>query len=642
MITTSSPTAPEETRVFDTDEENSMVTTDPIVTTSALSSDTGESLARPTPNGHVFRADPRLFGEIISQYTNLSRADIEAAAERAKDSGLPIGEQLIREGKLTDEDRARCLAFQWGLPFCDLRQARVSRTAPNLLDSEYQKEHRILLLQLKDSVLYVGLVDPLEVDILDEVRLITGWNVKPIMVSETALDEKHAKLFGTVESPEEAEEPEEEILEVPPEEAIEDLLENVKTELNIVETPTGMAADDESHALDQRIDEAAVIRLVNSVLKEGIELHASDVHFQAQGEKLQIRYRVDGVLQDGPRVPREMMRVVVARMKVMASMDLAVRRTPQDGRMTLRAGDRQYEARVSVLPSARGATVVLRLAEQDNDLADLERLGFSASDLERLRSCIHQPHGMLLITGPTGSGKSTTLYSALAELNSRDRHILTVEDPVESQIDGITQAEINERAGLSFASCLRAALRQDPDVIMVGEIRDTETAVIATQASLTGHLVLSTLHTNDAPSAVTRIVDMGIQPFLVGSSLIGVLAQRLVRRLCPECCEAFIPSERELQALNLDLQKDGPVELKKAVGCEACRHNGYSGRVGIYELLTISDTIRDLILDRKPDAVIRQQAVKEGMGTLKDDVCAKLIAGKTTLEEAHRVVFFGH
>ena len=642
MNTTSSPPAPEGTQVLDTHEENTMLTMDPTDTTCTLSPEAGGTAESFSPNGHVFRTDSRLFGEIISQYTNVSRADIEAAAERAKDSGLPIGEQLIREGKLTDEDRARCLAFQWGLPFCDLRHARVSRTAPSLLDGEYQREHRVLLLQLKNGILSVGIVDPLKVEILDEVRLITGWDVKPIMVSEKALDEQYARLFGSEEAPEIVDERGEDALEVPPDEAIEDLLETVKTELHIVATPTGQAADDETHALDRQIDEAAVIRLVNSVIKEGIELRASDVHFQAQGSNLQIRYRVDGILHDGIQVPREMMRVVVARMKVMANMDLAVRRTPQDGRMTLRSGDRQYEARVSVLPSARGATVVLRLAEQNNDMIDLERLGFAVRDLERLRSAISQPHGMILITGPTGSGKSTTLYSALSELNSRDRHILTVEDPVESQLDGITQAEINERAGLSFASCLRAALRQDPDVIMVGEIRDAETAAIATQASLTGHLVLSTLHTNDAPSAVTRIVDMGIQPFLVGSSLIGVLAQRLVRRLCPECCETFIPSELELEGLDIARPQGEPLELKKAIGCPACRKNGYRGRLGVYELLTVSDTIRELILDRKSDAALRQQAVKEGMTTLKDDVGAKVVEGQTTLEEAHRVVFFGH
>jgi type II secretory ATPase GspE/PulE/Tfp pilus assembly ATPase PilB-like protein len=587
---------------------------------------------------HVFRADPRLLGQIISQYTSISPSEIEAAVERARETGLPIGEQLIRDGKLTEEDRARCLALQWGLPFCDLRHARVSRSACKLLESDYQRQHKILLLQLKDGLLYVGLADPLKVDVLDEVRLITGWAVKPIMVSETALAEQYAALFDREEI--EEKKPEQEVVDTH-DQPIDELLEVVKTELNLVTSPGSASAEDDIHALDRQVNEAAVIRLVNSVLREGIDCRASDIHLQAHTDRLQVRYRVDGVLQDGPKVPRELMRVVIARMKVMANLDLAVRRTPQDGRITLRAGDRNFEARVSILPSARGATVVLRLAEQNNSLIGLDRLGFAPKVLQQLRSAVQRPHGMILITGPTGSGKSTTLYSALSELNSRDSHILTVEDPVESQIDGVTQAEISERAGLSFAVGLRAALRQDPDIIMVGEIRDTETAVIATQASLTGHLVLSTLHTNDAPSAVTRIVDMGIQPFLVGSSLIAVLAQRLVRKLCPECSESFVPDERELRGLDFEFPRDGSMAMKRPVGCPTCHNGGYKGRLGIFELLTVTESIRDLILDKKPDAVIRRRAIEEGMATLKDDVCLKLIDGRTSLEEAHRTVFFG-
>ena len=621
---------------------NTTVTTNKGISTLAEQQtplmDSGEEIR---PRTHVVRSDSRLLGEIIAQYTNISPLEVEAALDRCRETGLLLGEQLIQDGKLTSEDRARCLAIQWGLPFCDLRHARISVEAANILDHDYQRNRNVLLLQVKNGLLYVGLVNPLKVDVLDDVRLITGCDVKPVMVSESALQEKYEQIFGPLRgddlgpdgnAPGDGAEPE-------PPESIEGLVENVKTELELQNVGIGDATDD-VHDLRNAISEAAVIRLVNSILIGGIERKASDIHLQAERNGVLARYRVDGILHDGPVLPKSMLRVLIARLKVMANLDLAVRRTPQDGRMSLRIADRQFEVRLSILPSARGAKAVMRVAEQDNELVGLERLGFQPQVLDKFRSLIQRPHGMLLITGPTGSGKSTTLYSALAELNSPERNILTVEDPVESQLDRVTQAEINERAGLSFAACLRAALRQDPDIIMVGEIRDTETAMIATQASLTGHLVLSTLHTNDAPSAITRLIDMGIEPFLVGSSVVGVLAQRLARKLCANCCEPFEPSPRELRGLNLELPGGGPVQLKRPVGCEACHDTGHRGRIGIYELLGFSDSIRDLVLDGRPDSAIREQAIREGMATLKDDASLKLVAAETSLEEAHRVVFF--
>ena len=589
----------------------------------------------------LIRADPRQLGEIIRQYTDVTDADVREAIDRSLESDRPLGEQLIEDGKLSPDELAKCLSVQWGLPFVDLRRSRIPEPVTELVGQDYQRRARVLLLRLKDGVLSVGMVDPLSVDVLDEIRLMTGFDVKPMMVSKGALEEKYQELFGISS---EALEDEVEHLEEPPEEeevpleSLDDVVEGLQEELGI-ETVTTTSTTEDVHDLGLGIDDAPVIRLVNSVLAEGIRRNASDIHFQPESNAMKVRYRIDGILQDGPKVPRALMKVVQARVKVMAGLDFANRMSPQDGRMSLKVRNRSFEARVSVLPAAKGPKIVLRLAEQSDELMDLGQLGFQETELARLRKLILRPHGMILITGPTGSGKTTTLYSALSELNSPERNILTVEDPVEFQIPGITHAEIRERAGLTFAACLRAALRQDPDIIMVGEIRDEETAEIATHASLTGHLVLSTLHTNDAPSAVTRLVDMGIQPFLVASSVIGVLAQRLVRKLCEECKEPFVPRKEEVQGLKIDYDEANPPEICRAKGCEACSNNGYKGRLGVYELLTVSDEVRLLILAGKSDQEIRRVAESEGMISLVQDVSFKLAGKQTTLEEAHRTVF---
>ncbi|MDA1141485.1 MAG: ATPase, T2SS/T4P/T4SS family [Planctomycetota bacterium] len=586
------------------------------------------------PGYRLNRADSRRIGEIIQQYTNISPDDIQAAVKRSRDTGLLLGEQLIQDGKLTSEDRAKCLSIQWGLPYCNLKHARVSSQAVQMLDSHYQMLRKVLCLQLKSDILYVGIIDPLQVDVVDDIRLITGYDIKPIVVSEEALEEKYAELFEDLKQSEHCID---EAAEEDPDQRFSSLVVDVETRLE--ESPQSKSNVDETHNLHVAANVAAVIQLVNSILGKGIEQGASDIHLQSEGDRLQVRYRVDGILHDGAHLPGPLMRIVVARIKVMANMDLASRRTPQDGRMALTTESKRFEGRVSVLPSVSGVSVVLRVAEQNNEMVSLEKLGFQEQVMESLVALLHLPHGMFLITGPTGSGKSTTLYSALKVLNTRERKILTVEDPVESKVEGVAQAEINERAGLSFAACLRAALRQDPDIIMVGEIRDRETAAIATQASLTGHFVLSTLHTNDAPSAVTRLVDMGIEPFLVASSLEGVLAQRLARRLCVECKSPYTPTRTELKSLQMDL--DSPtLTLYKSVGCGVCQGRGYRGRVGVYELLKMSDSLKTLVLERKPDSVLREVAIREGMITLKQDVLSKMLDGLTSMEEAHRVVSF--
>jgi type II secretory ATPase GspE/PulE/Tfp pilus assembly ATPase PilB-like protein len=590
----------------------------------------------------LVRADPRRLGEIIQQYTEVTDVDVRQAVERSLDTGLPLGEQLVKDGKLSQDDLAKCLSVQWGLPFVDLRRSRIPPPAVDLLDRGYQQRARVLVLRLKDAVLSLGIVDPLSVDVLDEIRLMTGYDVKPMMVSAGALQEKYQELFGV--SPEdttdlkaqEAQKPLEAEEAAPPK-SLDEVVEDLQSELGV--QTASIKAEEDVHDIGMKVDDVPVIRLVNSILADGIRRGASDIHFQPELDSMRVRYRVDGILRDGPKVPRSLMRVVQARVKVMAGLDFANRMSPQDGRMSLKARDRSFEVRVSVLPGAKGPKVVLRLAEQRDKLVSLEQLGFQGEELDKMRKLINRPYGMILITGPTGSGKTTTLYSAIAELNSPDINILTVEDPVEYQIPGVTHTEIHERAGLSFAACLRAALRQDPDIIMVGEIRDEETAEIATHASLTGHLVLSTLHTNDAPSAVTRLVDMGIQRFLVSSSVIGVLAQRLVRKLCVECKEPYLPSAREIEGLLIPPGDGNPPEVCRAKGCATCLESGYKGRLGIFELLVVSDGVKRMILEQKSDADIRLQAEKEGMVSLMGDVSRKVLDKLTTIEEAHSAVF---
>jgi len=530
------------------------------------------------------------------------------------------------EPPLPEEEQAAELASGWQLPYLNLTDVRLSRSATDLFDLDYLREHRVVPVQIKSNSLWVGVTDPLRIGVLDEMRVITGYDVKPVVVSPAGLDSKLDELSRAEASVSEAEDDAD--LE-PPIAFVEPLEESGRLE-----------AEQVVYDLASREEDVPVVRLVNTILDRGVEMRASDIHLQPEEGFLRVRYRVDGVLSDGPEVPQYMMRTVVARIKAMAGLDLAVRQAPQDGRLSVTSQDRRLDLRVSIVSSVCGPKTVLRIAEQKEEVTLLDDLGFGPEVLEGFRTLLHRPHGLILVTGPTGSGKSTTLYAALAELNDASRCILTVEDPVESRIRGITQLEIRERSGLTFAACLRAALRQDPDTIMVGEIRDGETAVIATQASLTGHLVLSTLHTNDAASAVSRLLDMGIQPFLVGSTLMGVLSQRLVRLLCLECAAPFEPEPEEIASLNLDAERLSGHQFRKCVGCDDCGGTGHVGRTGVYEFLTVSEPIRKLILRREPDAMVHEQAVAEGMRSLADDVRSKLIGGQTTLEEAHRIALF--
>jgi len=574
----------------------------------------------------LVRKDDRPVGEILREVARVKDEDVERAAQVAQATGKRIGEVLERAGAITPEEKQRSLGKQWGIPFVDLRDYAFSEKAIKSVPDYLLKEHKVIPLQLKGNTLVLAITDPLNVRAIDEIRLTTGFEVQPMIAVEEevikALDRYLA--FGPTD--------------------VTGMVESAAKEAEAIEVDEASLPDDGTEDLRISEDEPVIVRLVSLILAGGISSGASDIHIQPEEKQLRVRYRIDGVLQDAPPHSWRYGRAITARLKVMARMDIAERRRPQDGRISFNSNGKRYDLRVSSLPSIYGEKIVLRIAEQTGSSVGLHKLGFAEDQLKRFEEVITRPYGMILVTGPTGSGKTTTLYSVLNRLNTPEKNIITVEDPVERRIAGITQCEVGStnRSPMTFASALRTVLRQDPDIVMVGEIRDHDTALIATEASLTGHLVLSTLHTNDAPGAPPRLLDMGIEPFLVSSSLIGVLAQRLVRVLCPRCKEAYELPPESLERLQIPVGDiSGPITAYKPVGCPACSNQGYKGRIGVFELLVVTDEIRKLILERAAAREIAKVAKKQGMVTMLEDAVSKVLQGITSMHEALRVIDFG-
>jgi type IV pilus assembly protein PilB len=466
------------------------------------------------------------------------------------------------------------------------------------------------------------MADPLNVIAIDELRLTTGLEIKPVLSTSEAIHRAIVQYYGIKMAVTEIIAEEEEFGKIGEEE-----LRNIETDEDI-----------DVGELRRLVEEAPVVRLVNVIITQAIRDKASDIHIEPLKRELRIRFRIDGVLHNVMSPPKGIQPVLISRVKIMAGMDISERRVPQDGRIQLVVEGKEYDFRVSTYPTIFGEKVVMRILDKSGALIGLNKLGFQPQTQAMLEELIENPYGIILSTGPTGSGKTTTLYSCLNKLNTIEKNIITIEDPIEYQLDGINQIQVNEKAGLVFSVGLRHIVRQDPDIIMVGEIRDRETAEIAINAALTGHLVLSTLHTNDAPGATTRLIDMGIEPYLVASSLIGVLAQRLARTICPHCKESYEASSDALKKFGVYLDKK-TVTLYRGSGCERCRRTGYLGRTGIFELMYVSDEIRELVVNKAPANVIKEQARKEGMKTLQEDCIDKVLAGITTIEEAIRIIF---
>ena len=562
-------------------------------------------------------------GEILLDRGAVGRKELEAALAHQRNKGGRLGEILVDQKAAQAVDIASALAEQQDLGF--LLQVDVDRVQLDLLQHlplGYARSRQVLVMHREGDTLHAVMADPLDIVAIDNIARVYGCEVEPYVASPQAVADainvaydRFDRLHGSYgEMLDDDEAPVQEVGEPELESAV-DLL--------------GAGGD----------DEAPVIQFVNTTFVRAARDQASDIHIEPFESRIQVRFRIDGVLQRVAEVPKRFHGSVVARIKIMASLDIAEKRLPQDGRIRIRLAGRDIDIRVATSPTAHGERVTMRLLDKSAVLLDLSAIGMDDRTLGQVEDLIARPYGILLVTGPTGSGKTTTLYSCLARINSPDRNILTVEDPVEFQLEGISQMAVNPKIHLNFATGLRSYLRHDPDVIMVGEIRDQETAEIAIQASLTGHLVFSTLHTNDAAGAFTRLIDMGVEPFLVASSLLGNMAQRLVRKLCRSCRIPYEPTDAELDKLEIqrsELEAAGGV-LYRAQGCDECRHRGYRGRTGIYELLTVTEDIRHLVMQRADAGSIKKVAVAEGMRTLRRDGADKVLRGETTLEEILRV-----
>lgn len=542
---------------------------------------------------------------------------------RGKQNGVPLVDMAVRDGYVTEEQALRAVAEEVGLQYVDLNDTEVDTSLLKTFPQKLIHREAIFPIRRENGSLVVATSDPFHLYPLDDVSAATGLSVIPVLAGRSEILKLIKANLGvgseTVEG----------LIELAAGDGVE-LLEDIETD---------------GSELSEMAQEASVVRLVNEVLLEAIESRASDVHIESQPSGLVIRYRIDGMLQPQP-VPPEINRfhaAIISRLKIMAHLNIAERRLPQDGRIKLRVSGREVDVRVSVIPMIHGEGIVMRILDKASMVFDLRHLGMGQDIYDRFSEMISLPHGIILVTGPTGSGKTTTLYSSLLQIKNDATKIITTEDPVEYELEGINQIQVHPKIGLTFAGSLRAILRHDPDVVLVGEIRDLETAENAIQASLTGHLVFSTLHTNDAASAFTRLVDMGVEPFLVSSTVEAIMAQRLVRRLCAECREEYEPKHDELpRDFPLERLEECNGRIYRNRGCRACRQLGYRGRMGIYELLTTSETIREFAQNRANSWKISQVAIKEGMRTLRQDGWLKVINGDSTVEEVLRVTKGDH
>jgi len=559
-------------------------------------------------------------GEILVEGGLLTQKQLEQALPFQKKSNLKLGQFLVREGIVSESQIVDLVSTQLRLEKYRPDKYTIDVDIANLLPADIAHKYQAAPLQINGQLLTIAMMDPLDINGLDAIEVYTNCEVETIICTEQHLNQLLNSLYGTYAG-------------------IGGVLEDME-EMEIDEASddkSPITEDVEVSSLQGMAEEAPVVRLVNSILSQGVREGASDIHISPEKGSVQVRFRVDGRLHEVPAPPKSMFLPIISRLKILANMDIAVSRIPQDGRFTVKMKNKDINIRSSTIPSIYGENMVLRLLDTSNSIYSLGRLGMTEKDQQRLESMISRPHGMILSTGPTGSGKSTSLYSILKKVNQPDINIITVEDPVEYRIDKIRQVQLNSKAGMTFASGLRSILRQDPDVIMVGEIRDPETANIAVQAALTGHRVLSTLHTNDSPGAITRLMDMGIEPFLVASVMIVSFAQRLIRTICPSCKTSYQPSEEALQFWGLDNENNA--NFQQGQGCFNCMHTGYKGRTGVYEVLVIDDFVQDLIMKRTSAHEITR-LVKEdgGFTTLKENAAEKVIQGITSLEEAASAV----
>ena len=547
-------------------------------------------------------------GQSLVETGRLSPEALKAAEEEAQEKSLPLDELLVQKNLISQEERGMFLADQMGVLYVDLENYLIDPKAIALIPESFAKEKHLVPIFLIGGTLTIAMADPQNVLVVDELRRTTKCEIEPCFATEGAIQNAIDQYYGMSGS-------------------LGELINGIdKTEL-VVE------AEKKEKTPEQLAEETPVIKLVNMLIMQAAKDRASDIHLEPTKDLLRVRYRIDGVLHEVATSPMNLHPAVTSRVKILSKMDIAEKRIPQDGRFQMKIEGKEIDLRVSSFPTVYGENIVMRLLDRRSVMIGFEELGFSGPMLKEYQQLIRRPYGIILVTGPTGSGKTTTLYSTLQTINSIEKNIITVEDPVEYHLELIRQCHVNPKIGLTFASGLRSILRQDPDIVMVGEIRDVETAEISIHAALTGQLVFSTLHTNDAPSAVTRLVDMGIEPFLISSSLVGVLAQRLVRVICPRCKLAYTPSSDLLKMMGFPPD----ALLYKGKGCNHCKNTGYRGRIAIFQLMVMTPGIREMVLKNASGDVIRQEAQKTGMTTLRDDGLDKARQGLTTLEEVLRV-----
>ncbi len=558
-------------------------------------------------------------GDVLVQAGAITAEQLSQALAQQKQQNIPLGQALVELGFITEEKFLTSLANQLKIPYLDMQGVKISQDAIRKVQESVARKHKVIPISIENGSLKLAMTDPLNIFAVDEVTIQSGMDVVTVLAAESDIERAIQEQYGVAAS-------------------IKAAVKSLGVQEEKKEEAAALVSGGDMPAT-LNATEAPVAKLVEMILKQALDDGASDIHIEPTETSLNIRYRIDGVLFEASKPPKSVESALISRIKVLAKMDIAETRAPQDGGFSAKLGPKEIELRVSTCPTIYGENMVLRILDKTKLLVDLQGSGLMGTSLEKYHSLLSKPYGVILVTGPTGSGKTTTLYGSLAKVNSPTRNIKTIEDPVEYRLDGIRQTQVNPKANITFATGLRSLMRQDPDIIMVGEIRDTETAEIAIQAALTGHLVLSTLHTNDTPGALSRLSDLKIEPFLLASSIVGVLAQRLVRKICTKCKVQHEPTEEELKVLFPKGDRQ-PVTLYHGAGCKACKKSGYAGRMGIFEVLVITDEIRELVLKKAAPMDIRKRAVEtQGMKSLREDAVSKVLDGYTTVDEVNRVTF---
>lgn len=550
----------------------------------------------------------------------IGESQLEEARSMAANLGITPEDALVRLGYISGGDLGRAQADEFGYEYIELEGRQIPNSVIELVTESMARENIVIPIESDGDSVLIAMHNPNNIEVIDKLRFVLNREIRPVMAPLESIQGAINRHYGQSET-----------------ESVDSMIsEFTETQIDFtdIEAASAMLGDED--------DSAPIIRLANLIISEAVRERASDIHIEPFDDRVRIRYRIDGALMERDSPPKRLLGALISRFKIMARMDISEKRRPQDGRIKTRAGNKEFDLRVSILPTNHGQAIVMRILDRDNIKIGIRNLGFSDENYRTFQNVIRRPNGIFLVTGPTGSGKTTTLYSALGELNRPDRKIITAEDPVEYYLPGINQVEVRHNIGLDFARIIKAMLRQAPNVILVGEIRDTETGEMAIQASLTGHLVFSTLHTNDAPGAITRLIDMGVQPFLVACSLMAVMAQRLVRVVCPKCKEPYQPSPEEVDIFNITPDELSDGQWVRGKGCNNCKHTGYRGRRAVFELMTMNSALREMAFNSEPAQNIRRQARLLGMRTIVEDAKDKAFQGMTTLAEVYKLSKGGH